>query len=217
MLFICCSTCTCCLMLITLSTFTRPTTSLPQRDTSFQYLTGWFNLLTPILYALVRFRHKSWEDEGLFGVDPPDTPSPSTFAFTNSRWFNVNRGKCNLLSSLIEHCNFAINIPKTKMIKNRFIINSSHLFSLGSLPTSQNCDSISLEQRFSLPLRQVLSFNGFNGSLKLICQLLKIAAHLPTQKVHYFNTGIGTFSRYSQLWASPRDIWRLSTNSEMCC
>jgi len=56
-----------------------------------------------------RFRHKSWEDEGLFGEDPPDTPSPSTFAFTNS--------------------------------------------SLGTLPTSQNCDSISLEQRFSLPLR----------------------------------------------------------------
>ena len=31
-------------------------------------------------------------------------------------------------------------------------------FSLGSLPTSQNCDSISLEQRFSLPLRQVHIF-----------------------------------------------------------
>ena len=33
-----------------------------------------------------RFRYKSWEDEGLFGEDPPDTPSPSTFAFTNSRF-----------------------------------------------------------------------------------------------------------------------------------
>ena len=91
-------------------------------------------LLTRLVHHLSeRFRHKSWEEEGLFGEDPPDTPSPSTFAFTNSRWFYNTYW-------LEKNCHSSIDLL---------------YFSLGSLPTSQNCDSISLEQRFSLPLRQV--------------------------------------------------------------
>ena len=91
-----CSTCTCYLMLITLWTCTPATTSSPQRGTSFQYLTGCCSFWPgwSIISLICRFRHKSWEEEGLFGEDPPDTPSPSTFAFTNSRWFDKFRIKC---------------------------------------------------------------------------------------------------------------------------
>ena len=145
-------------MLITPWTCTRPTTSSRQRDIFFQYPIGCHGFepdrsissyLTTIGFVAKAGRMKAFLAKiHQTHPHPPLLPLPIPGGLTTK--FDILDSHIMVVPHLFAEYRRWLSRVKLQYPRTHLI-----WFSLGSLPTSQNCDSISLEHRFSLPLRQV--------------------------------------------------------------